>query len=95
METNYTKPQLKKLYKDYPDVVNLQQFREMLGGIGDGMARKLMQGDYVEHFVINGVYMIPKKCVIDYVMSRHYQMLNIKLKHHIRIPDLWDKTKKE
>ncbi len=27
--------------------------------------------------------------------ERHYQVLNIKLKHHIRIPDLWDKTKKE
>lgn len=94
METNYTKPQIKKLYKDYPDVVNLVQFREMLGGISDSIARKLMRGDFVEHFVIDGAYLIPKKCVIDYVMSKHYKMLRIKLKHHIQIPDLWNENQK-
>ena len=91
--TKIKREEYEKLFADYPEVVDLKQFREMLGGIGDGMARKLMQGDYVEHFVIGGTYMIPKKCVIDYVMSKHYQVLNIKLKHHIRIPWLWDESK--
>ena len=30
-------------FSTYPDIVNLKQFREMLGGIGEGTALKLMQ----------------------------------------------------
>lgn len=90
MEITYTRAQLTKLYESYPDVVDLKQFREMLGGICDSMARRLIQGDYVEHFVIGGTYLIPKKCVIDYILSRHYKVLQLKLKHHIQIPDLWN-----
>jgi len=32
-----------KLFAKYPDVVNLKQLREMLGGISEGTALKLMQ----------------------------------------------------
>ena len=31
-----------KLFAKYPDVVNLKQLREMLGGISEGTALKLM-----------------------------------------------------
>ncbi len=71
----------KELFKNYPDVVDLIQFREMLGGIADSTARKLMRTNAVKHFYIRDTYRIPKKCVIDYVTSEHYA----EYKHSLRV----------
>ena len=62
-----------KLFENYPDVVNLKQLREMLGGIGEGTALKLMQENRVEHFKLRNVYYIPKDSVIDYLLGYHYR----------------------
>lgn len=62
----------KKRFENYPEVVTLEQFREMLGGICDKTARKLMQENRVKHFNIRSTYMIPKTYVIDYVLDEHY-----------------------
>jgi hypothetical protein len=35
-------------FKDYPDVVTLEQFRKMLGGIGDSTASRLMRAGRVK-----------------------------------------------
>ena len=80
-----TRKQYETLFAGYPDVVTLPQFCEMLGGIGDNTARKLMQENVVRHFVIDHGYMIPKTCVIDYVMSKHYKLYRLKLK--AKLPD--------
>lgn len=71
----------KELFKGYPDVVDLIQFREMLGGIADSTARKLVRAGVVEHFYIRNTYMIPKKCVIDYVIGEHYA----EYKHSLKV----------
>ncbi len=71
----------RELFKDYPDVVDLIQFRAMLGGIADSTARKLMRSNAVKHFYIRDTYMIPKKCVIDYVLSEHYA----EYKHSLKV----------
>ncbi|MGI6227914.1 MAG: DNA-binding protein [Peptococcales bacterium] len=71
----------KELFKDYPDVVDLIQFRAMLGGIADSTARKLVRENRVKHFYIRDTYMIPKKCVIDYVLSEHYA----EYKHSLKV----------
>lgn len=42
------------LFSEYPDVVTLPVFREMLGGIGDSTARKLMRENHVKHFIARG-----------------------------------------
>ena len=68
-----------KLFEHYPDVVTLQEFREMLGGIGDATARKLMRGNHIQHFLIRNTYFIPKVSVISYVMSKHYAQYKNKL----------------
>lgn len=60
-------------FKQYPDVVTLEQFRKMLGGIADSTARKLMRENRVKHFYIRTTYMIPKVCVIEYVLDEHYE----------------------
>lgn len=68
-------------FEKYPDLVTLGQFREMLGGIGDSTARKLMQENRVQHFIIRHTYLIPKTYVIDYVLSDDY----IKYKKQLRV----------
>jgi hypothetical protein len=60
-------------FKGYLDVVTLQQFKEMLGGIADSTARKLMRENRVKHFYIRETYMIPKEYVIEYVLGEHYE----------------------
>lgn len=75
-----TEEKLHRLYKYFPDVVTLPQMCEMLGGIGDSTARKLLRGDHVEHFVIKGTYYIPKQYVIEYVLGEHYAYYSTMLK---------------
>ena len=61
-----------ELFSEYPDVVTLDEFRKMLGGIGDSTARKLMRGNHVKHFYIRDTYLVPKACAIDYILGEHY-----------------------
>lgn len=72
--------ELERYFRKYPDVVTLPDFCQMLGGICDGTARKLLQEQLVEHYVIRTTYYNPKKYVIDYVLSPHYLELRKKLK---------------
>ena len=69
-----------ELYADYPDVVTLPEFRQMLGGIGDTTARRLMRSGTVHHFYIRDTYLIPKASVIDYVLSENYAKYKASLK---------------
>ncbi|WP_066495447.1 hypothetical protein [Abyssisolibacter fermentans] len=61
-----------QIFEPYLDVVTLDEFRSMLGGIADSTARKLLRGNHVKHFYIRNTYMIPKIWVIEYVLSEHY-----------------------
>ena len=72
-----------KLFAPYPDVVTLSEFCNMLGGIGDSTARKLIRTNKVKHFYIRCTYLIPKESVIDYVMSYDYLEYSKKLKARI------------
>ena len=73
----------RKKYASYPEVVNLLQFREMLGGIADSTARKLMRENRVKHYYIRTTYLIPKEWVIDYLLSTHYAQFRQKLRARI------------
>jgi len=85
MEDAIMKPRehYEKLFTPYPDVVTLPEFREMLGGIGDTTARKIIRGNHVYHFYIRDTYLIPKPSVVDYVLSEHYTEYSKKLKVRI------------
>ena len=72
-----------KLFASYPDVVTLPEFCDMLGGIGDSTARKLIRTNKVKHFYIRCTYLIPKESVIDYVLSYDYLEYSKKLKARI------------
>jgi hypothetical protein len=71
------------LFEKYPEVVTLDDFKKMLGGIADSTARKLIQENRVKHYYIRCTYYIPKVWVIAYVMSRHYATYKKKLKAKI------------
>ena len=73
----------RRKYASYPEIVNLQQFREMLGGIADSTARKLMRENRVKHYYVRTTYLIPKEWVIDYLLSTHYAQYRMKLKARI------------
>ena len=70
----------KKLYELYPDVVTLEQFRSMLGGIGYKTAAKLVRDNHVKHFNVRHTYLIPKVWVIEYVLGDHYARYRKELK---------------
>lgn len=46
-------------FKKYPDVVSVLTFREMLGGIGDSFARKLIRDGLVKAIFIKPHYHLP------------------------------------
>ena len=71
------------LFLPYPDLVTISQFRKMLGGIGDGTARKLLRANLVRHLVVNHTYLIPKVYIVDYVLSAHYAKFKKMLKVEI------------
>jgi hypothetical protein len=80
MKSKKSRDYYENLFSDYPDVVILPEFMKMLGGIGDSTARKLVRSGQVKSFYIRDTYLIPKSCVIDYVLSKHYAEYSKKLK---------------
>ena len=78
-----TRRELNNLFSDYPDVVSLPELCTMMGGIGDSTARKLLRSGQIKSFMIRTTYFIPKKCVINYLLSDHYRSYQQKLKHGI------------
>lgn len=53
-------------FKKYPDVVSVLTFREMLGGIGDSFARKLIRDGLVKAIFIKPHYgmirLVKRRC---------------------------------
>lgn len=57
------------VFKEYPDIVNTEQMCEMLGSICIKTGYQLLKEHKIEYFHIGRKYMIPKVCVIDYILS--------------------------
>lgn len=57
------------LFPNYPDVVNIKQLCEMLGGISRRTAYKLMQDNEIAHLKVGRAYKIPKCHVIAYLQK--------------------------
>ena len=54
-------------FKEYPDVVNVSQMCEMLGGISLKMGYRLLKNNEIEHLRVGRSYRIPKLNVIKYL----------------------------
>lgn len=59
----------KTMFTDYPDVVNVKQLREMLGGIGQRAAYRLVTSRTIPSVKSGKGYKIPKVYVIKYLLS--------------------------
>lgn len=71
-DTMRDKAYYEKLFSRYPDIVTISQLQQMLGGISEKCARKLLMQNQIKHYTIRRAYIIPKTCVIDYLLSDHY-----------------------
>lgn len=54
------------IFKDYPDVVNVEQMSEMLG-ISTKTGYRLLKENAIEHFTIGRIYKIPKYHILSYL----------------------------
>jgi excisionase family DNA binding protein len=57
----------KLMFNEYPDVVDVDAMRVMLGGIGKRMAYRLLRDGTIESVRIGRVYKVPKISVISYL----------------------------
>ncbi|WP_042196373.1 helix-turn-helix domain-containing protein [Paenibacillus camerounensis] len=58
---------LELMFQEYPDVVDIKQLCNMLGGISTKTAYKLLQANRIQHFKIGRAYKIPKIQIILYL----------------------------
>lgn len=59
----------KMMFKDYPDVVDVDDLCKMLGGISRKLAYRLLHDQKIRSVRIGRSYKIPKICVIEYLMQ--------------------------
>ena len=57
-----------RMFEDYPDVVEVDDLRKMLGGISRKLAYRLLADQEIKSVRIGRTYKIPKLCVIEYLM---------------------------
>lgn len=57
------------MFQQYPDVVNVGQMCEMLGGISSKTGYRLLQNSEIESFKIGRTYKIPKLNIIAYIQT--------------------------
>ena len=65
------------MFSKYPDVVEVNQLREMLGGISRKLAYKLLADNEIRSVRIGRTYKIPKACIIEYLQGE--EMCHIKI----------------
>lgn len=56
-----------KMFTNYPDVVDIHQLCEMLGGIGMKTAYQLLHEGEIRYLKIGRGFRIPKKGIIEFV----------------------------
>ena len=67
-------------FREYPDMVDLLTFRQMLGGISDSFARLLIHENRVQHIFVKPHYWISKRSIIDYLLSEDYANRRLKVR---------------
>ena len=56
----------KDMFSSYPDIVDIKQLCEMLGGDGPKAVYKLLHDGDILYFKIGKAFRIPKSSVIDF-----------------------------
>ena len=55
------------VFRDYPDVVNIEQMCQMLGGISTKTGYRLLREGTIQSFMIGKRYRIPKISICEYL----------------------------
>ncbi|MHB1043980.1 MAG: helix-turn-helix domain-containing protein [Eubacteriales bacterium] len=55
------------VFREYPDVVSVEQMCEMLGGISAKTGYRLLRQNQIKHFKIGRTYKIPKLHIFEYL----------------------------
>ena len=72
------------LFNSYPDVVDTETARIMLGGIGICTVWKLIRDGHLRHInYLEQSFLIPKDWLIDYIMGDHYATYKHTLKSQV------------
>lgn len=61
------------LVKDYPNLLSVDDLRNVLGNIGKNKAYELLRNNAIHHVRIGRKYKIPKKAVIEYLVMNGSQ----------------------
>ncbi len=57
----------KSVFKEYPDVVNMEQMCEMLGGMSSKTAYRLLRSGSIKSLLVGRRYRIPKVYILEYL----------------------------
>lgn len=57
----------KMMFRDYPDVVTVEQMCKMLGGISIKTGYRLLKDGIIKSFVVGRRYRIPKLYIFEYL----------------------------
>ena len=64
---NQSKNQYRYIFTQYPDVVNIHQMCEMLGGISTKTGYALLKNNQIKSMKIGRTYRIPKIHIFEYL----------------------------
>ena len=65
------------MFENYPDVVEVDDLRKMLGGISKKLPYRLLSDQEIRSVRVGRAYKIPKICVIEYLLGE--EMCHISL----------------
>ena len=65
------------MFEKYPDVVEVEDLRKMLGGISRQLAYRLLAEQEIRCVKVGRAYKIPKVCVIEYLMGEDMCRINL------------------
>lgn len=66
-----------QMFENYPDVVEVDDLRVMLGGISKKLAYRLLADREIRSVRVGRTYKIPKICVIEYLIGEEMCHINI------------------
>lgn len=65
------------MFTEYPDVVEVDDLRKMLGGISKKLAYRLLAEEEIRSVRVGRAYKIPKLCVIEYLLGEEMCHINL------------------
>lgn len=65
------KEQYSVMFTNYPDIINIEQMRDMLGGISLTIAYRLIKENQIKTMKIGRQYKIPKANIISYIINNN------------------------